>query len=73
MNTAHERCETSTNEWYTPPSIIHSLGSFDLDPCSSDNAYRLNHSAPKYYTERDNGLILKWEGPFGLILLIQQG
>lgn len=48
------------DEWLTPPKIIHSLGDFDLDPCSPIN--RPWDTAKKHYTELDNGLILPWEG-----------
>lgn len=34
MNTTFEKSANSTDEWYTPPEIIESLGSFDLDPCA---------------------------------------
>jgi hypothetical protein len=50
------------DEWYTPPEIIHSLGEFDLDPASSDEAYKLNQSAKKIYTAKENGLIQDWNG-----------
>lgn len=47
-------------EWYTPPEIISSLGSFDLDPCSPANPpYKI---ANKIYTKEDNGLVLPWFG-----------
>ena len=29
--------ETSTDIWLTPPDIINSLGTFDLDPCCPNN------------------------------------
>ena len=50
------------DEWYTPVEIIRSLGDFDLDPASSKEAFRLNQSAKKIYTAKDNGLVQKWEG-----------
>ncbi len=50
------------DEWYTPPEIIHSLGEFDLDPASSEEAFRLNQSAKKIYTAKENGLIKDWHG-----------
>jgi phage N-6-adenine-methyltransferase len=50
------------DEWYTPQEIIQSLGTFDLDPATSLNAYKLNNSAKKIYTVKDNGLTQEWEG-----------
>jgi len=50
------------DEWYTPPEVIHSLGIFDLDPATSPEAYKLNQSAKRFYTAKDNGLIQQWEG-----------
>lgn len=50
------------DEWYTPAEIIHSLGTFDLDPATSLDAYNLNRSAKKIYTAKDNGLVHEWEG-----------
>lgn len=49
-----------TDEWLTPPTIIKSLGEFDLDPCSP-----INHpwdTAKQHYTVMDNGLMLPWSG-----------
>lgn len=63
MNTQFERAGSkTTKEWYTPPEIIRSLGEFDLDPCTSEIAYKLNHSAKNYYTKKDDGLSKKWFG-----------
>lgn len=62
MNTQFERSNETTIEWYTPPEIIRALGIFDLDPCSSEIAYNLNHSAKNYYTKQDNGLNKEWFG-----------
>lgn len=50
------------DEWYTPIEIIRSLGEFDLDPASSEEAFRLNQSAKKIYTAKENGLIQLWHG-----------
>ena len=50
------------DEWYTPTEIIRSLGDFDLDPASSEEAYRLNKSANKYFTAEENGLLQSWNG-----------
>ncbi len=49
-------------EWYTPKEIIQSLGEFDLDPATSLEAYRLNHSAKHFYTIQENGLKQAWFG-----------
>lgn len=62
MNTQFERSNKTTIEWYTPPEIIRSLGEFDLDPCTSEIAYKLNRSAKKYYTKEDDGLSKEWFG-----------
>ncbi len=56
---SHERGE-GKEEWLTPPLIIKSLGSFDLDPCSPVN--RPWDTAAKHYTVEDDGLCQKWEG-----------
>ena len=56
----HRGYEGRTDEWLTPPEIINSLGSFDLDPCSPIN--RPGDTAQKHYTVNDNGLNYLWEG-----------
>lgn len=62
MNTQFERSAKTTTEWYTPPELIRSLGEFDLDPCTSEAAYKLNHSAKQYYTKESDGLTKEWFG-----------
>ena len=62
MNSQFERSDKNTIEWYTPPEIIRSLGEFDLDPCTSEIAYKLNSSAKNYYTKEDDGLSKEWLG-----------
>jgi phage N-6-adenine-methyltransferase len=52
----------NTDEWYTPPEIIRSLGDFDLDPATSLTALNLNHSAKRFYTEKEDGLLQSWSG-----------
>lgn len=58
------------DEWLTPPSILASLGRFDLDPCSPIK--RPWDTARKHYTVHDNGLSQPWHGrvwcnpPYGL-------
>lgn len=57
------------DEWLTPPDIVQSLGSFDLDPCSPIN--RPWATAARHLTIEDNGLAHEWHGrvwcnpPFG--------
>lgn len=52
----------TSDEWYTPAEIIQSLGEFDLDPASSQEAYRQNRSAKHFYTTEENGLKQDWNG-----------
>lgn len=52
----------NTDEWYTPPEIIRSLGDFDLDPATCLTALNLNHSAKRFYTVEDDGLQQPWSG-----------
>lgn len=54
-----------TDEWLTPPEILHDLqrppyGVFDLDPCSPVN--RPWDTAKLHYTSDDDGLIQDWTG-----------
>lgn len=60
MNTQFERCEKTTDEWYTPKWIVDALGEFDLDPCAPEN--RLWDTAKKHLTKNDDGLIAHWGG-----------
>lgn len=62
FQTAEKGGKSATVEWYTPPEIIRALGFFDLDPCTSDTAIKVNSSAKSYYTKKDNGLIMPWHG-----------
>ena len=57
---SHQSAKMKNDEWLTPPEIIKSLGSFDLDPCSPID--RPWPTAGKHYTIQDNGLMLPWEG-----------
>jgi phage N-6-adenine-methyltransferase len=52
----------TSDEWYTPAGIIQSLGEFDLDPASSEEAYRQNRSAKQFYTAEEDGLKQDWNG-----------
>ena len=60
MNVTFERLNKGKDEWLTPPEIIKSLGSFDLDPCSP--IARPWDTAKKHYTIIDNGLKMAWNG-----------
>lgn len=60
MNTQFERTENTTNEWYTPPELLQSLGVFDLDPCAP--IARLWDTAAMHYTKEDDGLTQAWFG-----------
>jgi len=46
--------------WLTPPYILDALGPFDLDPCAAEQDP--TRAAPRYYTERVNGLNQDWSG-----------
>jgi hypothetical protein len=49
-----------TNDWLTPPSIIETLGPFDLDPCTPwSMPWR---TASLMLTEFDDGLWFPWRG-----------
>lgn len=50
----------NNDEWLTPPDLIRSLGSFDLDPCSPIN--RPWDTAINHYNENDDGLSKRWIG-----------
>jgi hypothetical protein len=57
----HERgYRGGTDEWLTPPEIIKSVGSFDLDPCSP--IHRPWPTAAAHYTIMDDGLSRPWNG-----------
>jgi hypothetical protein len=61
MNVLFEgNTRTGKDEWLTPPSIIRSLGIFDLDPCSPIN--RPWETAKVHYTVNDDGLSKQWFG-----------
>jgi len=57
---AHQSAKMRTDEWLTPPNILHALGDFDLDPCSPVD--RPWDTAKKHYTIYDDGLRMEWEG-----------
>jgi hypothetical protein len=56
----HQSAITGKDEWLTPPSIIESLGVFDLDPCSP--IVRPWNTAKTHYTIIDDGLSKQWFG-----------
>lgn len=56
---AHDRT-TGKEDWLTPPHVLRSLGSFDLDPCSPTE--RPWDTAKAHYTILDNGLLKPWFG-----------
>lgn len=58
---SHHRAPNGlADEWLTPPEIIRSLGSFDLDPCAS--VIRPWKTARRHFTIKDDGLEKKWSG-----------
>lgn len=60
---AHDRdLKNGKEEWLTPPTIIESLGEFDLDPCAPTPETRPWDTAELHYCIRDNGLIKPWQG-----------
>jgi phage N-6-adenine-methyltransferase len=71
---------TGENECYTPVKFLDTaravLGSFDLDPASSEAAQRVVKAA-RFYTKQDDGLTKPWHGrvwlnpPYGRLLMSQ--
>lgn len=57
---SHHSASSLKEEWLTPPYIINSLGTFDLDPCAPIN--RPWETATNHFTIKDNGLTLPWTG-----------
>jgi hypothetical protein len=51
----HARREPYDDEWYTPPDLVKSLGSFDLDPCAGP----MRHAKRNL---RRKGLSAAWRG-----------
>lgn len=60
MDTSFERVSDGKDEWLTPPSLIQSLGDFDLDPCAPIT--RPWDTAKRHYSVLDNGLQQPWFG-----------
>ena len=56
----HHNPSMLKDEWLTPPEIVLSLGSFDLDPCAP--VARHWNTALNHYTIEDNGLTKPWFG-----------
>lgn len=57
---AAPRRAKSSDEWYTPESLVKSLGPFDLDPATS--LQRGRQLAPQYFTVKEDGLSQIWRG-----------
>jgi hypothetical protein len=56
----NEATVSGTDVWLTPPTLIKSLGEFDLDPCSPLN--RPWDTAKHHFTIEDDGLAQDWFG-----------
>lgn len=54
------RHSNSSDEWYTPDSLITALGGFDLDPATS--LLRGRQLAPRFFTAQEDGLQQDWSG-----------
>lgn len=52
----------NNDEWLTPPSMIKSLGCFDLDPCSPHPERRPWSTALKHYHKEMDGFNRAWHG-----------
>ena len=46
-----------SDEWYTPQTLVRSLGKFDLDPCAGPCNHAVENVRPD-----DCGLSIKWRG-----------
>ncbi len=57
---SHQSSRSGTCEWLTPPSILKSLGSFDLDPCAPTK--RPWSIATQHFTRDDDGIRQDWVG-----------
>ena len=60
MNTKFEKASNSSDEWYTPKSLIDSLGTFDLDPCAPMKP--LWKTAKVMFNKDEDGLSKDWFG-----------
>ena len=57
---AAPRSSQSSDEWYTPDTLVEALGSFDLDPATS--LQRGRQLAPRFFTTEQDGLQAEWFG-----------
>lgn len=55
---SHEQTIGCNQEWLTPPKLLKSLGTFDLDPCAP--VIRPWDTAIYHYTIEDDGLSKQW-------------
>lgn len=56
----HQSARMGRDEWLTPPHVLASLGSFDLDPCAPQ--VRPWPMAAHHYTIAEDGLRSEWFG-----------
>lgn len=56
----HQRTQGVSDDWLTPPDILHALGEFDLDPCASTG--QPWRTAKTQYVVKDDGLAKMWFG-----------
>lgn len=67
--TGHQSAKMQSEVWLTPPEILQSLGTFDLDPCAP--AVRPWEIAREHISLPSDGLTAEWRGrvwlnpPFG--------
>lgn len=58
MGGHHAPNKGAKDEWLTPPSIVRTLGPFNLDPCSP--IHRPWETADRHLTVLDDGLTARW-------------
>ena len=49
------KTDSSTIEWLTPPSLVKSLGEFDLDPCAAESSKRIWDLAAESWSLEEHG------------------
>lgn len=59
MDTSFQRGKQTTDEWYTPRTIVEAFGEFDLDPCAPSHNF---YTARRCFTKADDGLSKEWHG-----------
>lgn len=60
---SHEEPWGETREWFTPPELFTALGiRFDLDPASPMSGPVPWVPADRFYSPRENGLVMPWSG-----------